>query len=279
MHFIYDNLTATIIALTTTLLLLNIQSQATQSNVAQTARNMAKHRAQTFASWLEKDLGRLGANIDQDERIPFDSPETTQMEGGTRLTEQFTYYRDRTEEDNGETRIATRYQVEKVTDKPRDLYQLTRTTKEGAGSWSDKNGSSSPTLGYFQIDMLDRDADLVSSPKSNFDQVETIRVRYSIVPPFENKETILQATHVGSFLLVRSDDNEFDPPGDGDDDDDEDGDDDGGDDDDGDDDDGDDDDEDDDDDDDDGDDDDDDDDDDDGPPWKDDDWWPPWKWF
>lgn len=212
MQFIYDNLTATIIAVTTTLLVFSIQSQATQSNVARTARNMTKKRAQTFASWLEKDLGRMGANISQDERIPFDEPETSQMEGGIRLTEQFTYYRDEIGSGNKETRIATRYQIKKVHDEPKDLYQLTRKTKEeGAGSWSgaDVEGKSSPALGYFQIDMLNKDADRVSSPTSNFDQVQTIRVRFSVVPSFENKETILNATHVGSFLLVRGDNGGF----------------------------------------------------------------------
>jgi hypothetical protein len=216
MQFIYDNLTASIIAATTTLLIFSIQSQATQSNMARTARNMTKQRAQTFASWLERDLGRMGANISQDERIPFDEPETSQMEGGTRLMEQFTYYRDESDSDGNETRIATRYQVEKVKDQPKNLYQLTRKTKEkGIGSWSgaDVEGESSPTLGYFQVDMLDKNAELVPSPKSSFDEVRAIRVRFSVVPSFENEESILSATHVGSFTLVRQDDGGFGTPG------------------------------------------------------------------
>lgn len=221
MQLIYDNVTATIIALTTTLLLLSVQSQATQSNVARTARNMTKKQAQTFASWLEKDLGRMGANMGQDERVPFEDPMGSQMEGGTRLTEQFTYYRDKVDSDDDQTRILTRYQIEQVEEEPKALYQLTRKTKEeGAGSWSDAEvkGMSSPTLGYFQLDMLDKDGGLVASPTSNFEQVRTIRVRFSVVPSFENKETILQATHIGSFLLVRQEGGGFESPGDDDDD-------------------------------------------------------------
>lgn len=211
MHFIYDNLTATIIALTTTLMLFSIQSQATQSNAARTARNITKQRAQTFASWLEKDLGRMGANIDQEERVPFDDPETSQMEGGVRLTEQFTFYRDEIGSDDEETRVATRYRIEKTKDKPKDLYQLTRMTKEEGESWADAEveGMSSPTLGYFQVDMLDKDAEPVPSPNSSFDEVRTIRVRFSVLPPFDNEEIILGATHVGSFTLVRNGDGGF----------------------------------------------------------------------
>ena len=215
MQFLYDNLTASIIAVTTTLLIFSIQSQATQGNAARTARNVTKQQAQTFASWLEKDLGRVGANISQDERIPFEEPVTAQTEGGTRLTEKFTYYRDEVDSENDEeTRIATRYQVEKVEDEPKDLYQLTRQTKEdGSGSWSDAEGRSSPTLGYFQVDMLDKDAGLVSSPNSSFDDVRMIRVRFSVLPPFDNEESVLGATHVGSFTLVRQDSGDFGTPG------------------------------------------------------------------
>ena len=233
MQFIYDNLTATLIAITATLLLLSIQSRATQNNVAKTSRNMMKERAQTFATWVEKDLERMGANMTieevQEERPPFDNPEKTQMEGGTSLTEQFTFYRDRVDGDTGgddgeeeedydyededegdedvnETRIATRYQVEKVQDDPKALYQLTRKTKEvGTGTWSgaEVEGMSSPTLGYLQIDLLDKNADPVPSPKSNLSQVHSVRVRFSVVSPFRNDETVAQATHLGSVLVLR----------------------------------------------------------------------------
>ena len=202
-------------------MLLGIQSRATQSNVAQTARNITKLKAQTFASWLEKDLGRMGANMGQDERIPFEDPESSEIEGGVRLTEEFTYYRDEVDSKNSQTRLITRYTVDQVEEEPKALYQLTRKTKEkGVGSWSDAGveGKSSPTLGYFQLDMLDEDGDLVASPTSNFDQVRSIRVRFSVLPPFQNEETILHATHIGSFLLVRQEGGDFDTPGDDEDD-------------------------------------------------------------
>lgn len=209
MQFIYDDLTATIVAMTTMLLLFSIQSRATQDNVARTSRNMMKTQAQTFATWIEKDLQRIGKNIDQDERkdqSPFDNPVKRQMEGGTRLTEQFTFYRDRVV-GNGETRIATRYEVGKTQQDPA-RFQLTRKTKEvGTGTWAGAtvDGESSASLGYFQIDMLDDDARPVSNPSSNLDRVHSIRVRFSVAAPFKSDESILDATHVGSVLLIRND--------------------------------------------------------------------------
>ncbi|WP_259061105.1 hypothetical protein [Salinibacter ruber] len=62
---------------------------------------------------------------------------------------------------------------------------------------------SPSSLGYFQIDLLDKDASPVSNPNGNADQVHSVRVRFSVVSPFQNAQTFPRATHVGSVLLVR----------------------------------------------------------------------------
>ncbi|MCS3860806.1 hypothetical protein [Salinibacter ruber] len=214
MQFLYDNLTATVIALMTTLILLSIQSRATQNSVAEVSRNRMGELTQTFASWLERDIERMGENFENGERAPFDNPVYTEGSGGTDITTQFTFYRDSTTSSGDEYRIATRYEVAQKgtrtvdgTSKP--TYQLTRKKRRkemGTGSWSSWSsvkGGSPSSLGYFQIDLLDKDASPVSNPNGNADQVHSVRVRFSVVSPFQNAQTFPQATHVGSVLLVR----------------------------------------------------------------------------
>lgn len=66
-----------------------------------------EERAQTFASWLERDLERIGENMDQDDRVPYDDPNYTELDNGTKITTQLTFYRDSLDNDD-EHRIATR---------------------------------------------------------------------------------------------------------------------------------------------------------------------------
>ncbi|WP_263809603.1 hypothetical protein [Salinibacter sp.] len=213
MQFLYDNLTATVIALMTTLILLSIQSRATQNSVAEVSRNRMGELTQTFASWLERDIERMGENFEEGERAPFDNPVYTEGSGDTDITTQFTFYRDSTASSGDEYRIATRYEVTQkgtrtVDGTTKPVYQLTRTKrrKEMGGSWESWSGSkgvSPSSLGYFQIDLLDKDASPVPNPNGNADQVHSVRVRFSVVSPFQNAQTFPRATHVGSVLLVR----------------------------------------------------------------------------
>lgn len=209
MQFLYDNITATIIATTVTIILISVQMRATQTNAARTARNVVKMEGQNFATWLEKDLEKMGANIDQGKEAPFAAP--TSLAGETSVTGSFTFYRDSLVSGGSDTvRIATRYNVKKkgtaeVEGETEDLYQLVRKQKVGGGSWSDEEikGESTPALGYFKIEMLDEDANVVSNPVTDLDQVHSTRVRFSVVAPFQNQQTILPVTHIGSVLLLR----------------------------------------------------------------------------
>lgn len=205
MQFIFDDLTATIVAMTALLLLLTVQSRAVESNVARTSRNMMKEQAQSFSTWLEKDLEQIGQNMDKEERKdqrPFKDPKKEDLDDGDTYTKQFTFYRDRGE-GNTETRIATRYEIEQVSNKSRPLFQLTRKTREvGKESWDEVgvDGQSPPSLGYFKVDLLDRDA----KSTTNYEDVRSVRVRFSVVSPFHNEESVAIATHTGSVLMVQN---------------------------------------------------------------------------
>lgn len=214
MQFLYDNLTATVIALMTTLILLSIQSRATQNSVAEVSRNRMGELTQTFATWLEKDIGRMGENLGQNE-VPFENPTYIEGDNGTDITSQFTFYRDSTTASNKNYRIATRYEVSQagtrmVDGAEKTLYKLTRKKrrkKVGSNSWSPWStvqGVSPPSLGYFKIELLNPDANPVSNPASNDDQVHSVRIRFSVVSSFQNQQTFPQATHVGSVMFVRN---------------------------------------------------------------------------
>jgi len=206
MEFIYDNMVASIIAATVTLMLITIQLRATQKNVARASRNAVKEEAQTFATWLEKDLEQIGANVDPDEAA-FNFKGTNPHHPDS-ITRNFVFYRDSLTSTGDTVRIRTRYRVTNedvsvVEGDTTKLYQLTRKKKVGSGSWSSVKGLSTPTLEYFKIDMLNMDAERVLTPEANPEDVHSIRVRFSAVAPYRNQSTILPVTHVGSVMLLR----------------------------------------------------------------------------
>jgi hypothetical protein len=206
MEFIYDNMVASIIAATVTLMLITIQLRATQKNVARASRNAVKEEAQTFATWLEKDLERIGGNVDPD-KAAFNFKGTNPHHPDS-LTKNFVFYRDSVASTGDTVRIRTRYRVRKegtsiVEGDTTNLYQLTRKKKIGSGSWSTVKGLSTPTLEFFKIDMLNKDAERVLAPETNPEDVRSIRVRFSAVAPYRNQSTILPVTHVGSVMLLR----------------------------------------------------------------------------
>ena len=207
MEFIYDNMVASIIAATVTLMLITIQLRATQKNVARASRNAVKEEAQTFATWLEKDLEQIGANVDPDEAA-FNFKGTNPHHPDS-VTKNFVFYRDSVTTAGDSVRIRTRYRVRKedtsvVEGDTTKLYQLTRKKKVGSGSWSSVKGLSTPTLEYFKIDMLDENAKRVLTPETTPEDVHSIRVRFSAVAPYRNQSTILPVTHVGSVMLLRN---------------------------------------------------------------------------
>jgi len=71
----------------------------------------------------------------------------------------------------------------------RTLYELSR-TKDGAGA-----GRTPGMLGYIDVQFLDRTAAAVSHPVANADQIEALRVHFSVVLPHRNDKTRLKEVH------------------------------------------------------------------------------------
>jgi len=194
MPFIYDNLIATLISMTVLLILATIQTDATQINTARTSRNVAKNQAQQLATWIEEDLAEMGKNMSVGDAAFEDPSDSTQWH-----TTQFMFKHDSLLAGGGTVRVKTRYELEKTGTRTVDgetvtLYEIQRSRKIGSDPWESK-GQSTANLGYFEINMLDNDGIPVSNPKANREDVESTRVRFSVIAPFQNDETLLRRVH------------------------------------------------------------------------------------
>lgn len=188
MQFLYDNLIATVIGMTVLLILIAIQLRATRANVAQTSRSIAFKHAETMATWLEEDLSQMGRNMDNK---PFellttreeneDSPTGDILQPDDAADFEFEYK-------DGVGNQSTITYTMRSTDNSH--YELERSRSNGGGSPTDAGGS--PTeLGYFDLEFIDENA----NPGANLDQIQAIRVHFSVVTPFQNDETTLQEIH------------------------------------------------------------------------------------
>lgn len=211
MIFIFDNLTATLIGMAVFVLIAAIQLRTTQANIAETSRNIVKEQAQDFATWVEDELETMGTNMDPGAAPPYEVPFENPIDSAG-VTTEFTFYRDSVVNPSNTIRIQTRYELHRtgtrvVGKDTMDLYEMERWQKVGSGSWA-SDGRSAAALGYFDIDMLNRDAQPITNPKSvassNPDSVRSTRVRFSMVAPFQSKRTSLRVVHFGSVLLVRN---------------------------------------------------------------------------
>ena len=188
MQFIYDNLTASVISGTVVLILFAVQMRAMNASIAQTGRNVALNRAQTFATWLEQDLQKVGRNRADDEDVikALDREEVEEEQSPTDTTlSTFSFC-------FGSGNCATpdvTYQVDSesrtVGDNERTVYQLTRTP----------DGQSPPNLGYFDLQFVDENASVVENPEANRSQIRAIRVHFSVIPPFQNEQSTLNEVH------------------------------------------------------------------------------------
>lgn len=190
MAFIYDNLIATLISLTVLLILATIQMQATRSNTARTSRYIAKDEAETLSTWIEEDLSDMGKNM-SGFNAAFENP----VDSTDWHTKEFTFYYDSLKAGGGTVRIQTRYQLQKtgtrdVQGTTENVFKMTRERKVGGDPWQ-QDGESSSRLEYFEVNLLDKDATPMGSPTANLDQVEAVRVRFSVIAPFQNDRTVL----------------------------------------------------------------------------------------
>lgn len=194
MPFIYDNLIATVISMTVLLILASIQTEATQINTVRTSRNAVKGQAQHLATWMEEDLADMGKNMKLG-AAAFESPvDSTQWH-----TTRFIFKRDSLLAGGGTVRVKTRYDLEKtgtctVDGNTETRFEVQRSRKVGSDPWA-SSGQSTANLEYFEVNMLGKDGGPVTNPKANRDEVESIRVRFSVIAPFQNEETLLHRVH------------------------------------------------------------------------------------
>jgi len=200
MAFIYDNLVATVISMTVLLILASIQMDATSMNASNNSRNVAITQAETFGAWMEEELSRVGRNLDEG-TSPISALETEEMERSPSgsVTTEFTF-RYATFDDEGTRTVQEVTYRLCDTDRDRevhtgdgiisrDLFQLRR-QGDCSGSASSE-GESPSTLGYFHVQRLR--ASLKSA--NTQEQTELLRVKYSIIAPFQGEDTVLREVH------------------------------------------------------------------------------------
>ena len=216
MPLIFDNLTASVIAATVVLIFSSIQMRATQQRVAQMSQRIVQQRSRVATEWLEEDLERIGQNMTSSQDAleqpePYHDPENN-SDSEEWLTEKFVFRRNSVANGGDIQRIEVRYKVESqgtmsVEGKKIPIYRLVRKwRREDGESWSEsdwvQNGRIE-SLEYFDVDLLDRNAQ-----ETTPSQVQSVRIRFSVVAPFQNEEMAFPASRtnvvVARFPLADS---------------------------------------------------------------------------
>lgn len=195
MHFMYDNMIALAMATVVFFILASMQLEATQMGIEETSRNAAKNQAQTMATWLERDLAKMGNNMDLGANpIVTHGTESHAYSPSGERTTQFVFSYDSLDADGNEVRVETRYETTEETQlvdgEEKTVYELERAQKDGPESF-DPDGGSGPVLRYFDIDMLDADGEVTGVPED----FESIRVRFAVLAPFQDEDTVLREVH------------------------------------------------------------------------------------
>lgn len=177
MPFLYDNLTATVAGLTVILILASLQVRMTKSSATQAGRKAALNQAQTFATWLEDDLGRMGRNREGETVFSIGSRSNQDASPTGKVLDDFTFYFEEND--------STEYALDERDADDRTLYDLTRNGGDGRAT----------RLGYFDIRFLDRDAEVISNPESSEGRIQSVRVQFSVVAPFQNDQTDVGEVH------------------------------------------------------------------------------------
>lgn len=193
MQFIYDNLVAGLISMTVFLILVVIQAEAIQINTARLSRNIAKNQAHDFVTWMEEDLAKMGKNM-----APGSVAYETLEDSGRWHTETFVFSFLNS---SGDT-IKTKYDLKQtgtrmVEGKEDTLFVVKRSRKVG-GSWTSR-GQSPESLGSFEIDVVDENADSTANP----DNVEFIKIRFSVIAPFQSESTFLRRVYRSTVVPYR----------------------------------------------------------------------------
>lgn len=209
MPLIYDNLTSMVIAATVTLVLASVQLRATKQRVAGAARYAMTQHAAQLSSWLQKDLARIGKNRTGGP-VPIDTMVQPADDSTARwLTERFVFARDSVSPGGTTVPIQIRYDVQSagtrtVEGEERPVYRLSRDRKVGpAGSWEPAGGGG-PALRYFDVDLLNKNARPIENPCAHLpahpDTVRSVRVRFSVLPPFQTDQLPVPTSHVSTVV-------------------------------------------------------------------------------
>ena len=209
MTLIYDNLISTVIAMTVILVLASMQLRATKQQVATTAHYVTKQRTTQLSSWLQEDLGKIGKNM-SGESVPVDSMVVANGDSAEWLTREFVFERDSIESGGNRVRVKVLYDVRRtgtrtIEGEERDVFQLTRERKveSNSSSWESAGGSAA-TLEYFDVDLLNKNAEPVENPVAKLqtdpDTVRSVRVRFSVLPPFQNDQLPVSASRTNTVV-------------------------------------------------------------------------------
>ena len=207
MTLIYDNLISTVIAMTVILILASVQLRATKQDVAGTAHYVMKQSTKQLSSWLQEDLGKIGKNM-SGESVPVDTMVVANGDSAKWLTKEFVFERDSIESGGNRVRVKVQYDVQwtgtrTIGGEERDVFQLVRWRKVGSNSWEPAGGSAA-TLEYFDVDMLDKNAEPVKDPVTKLqtdpDTVRSVRIRFSVVPPFQNDQLPVAASRTNTVV-------------------------------------------------------------------------------
>ena len=207
MTLIYDNLISTVIAMTVILVLASMQLRATEQQVATTAHYVMKQRTTQLSSWLQEDLGKIGKNM-SGESVPVDTMVVAVGDSAKWLTKKFVFERDSIETGGNRVTVKVRYDVQKtgtrtIEGEERDVFQLTRERKVGSDPWESAGGGAA-TLEYFDVDMLNKNAEPVEDPVTKLqndpDIVRSVRIRFSVVPPFQNDQLPVAASRTNTVV-------------------------------------------------------------------------------
>lgn len=192
MAFLYDNLTAVVVATTVLLILAALQLRASKLSTAASSQDAALTQSEEIATWMEEDLEAMGRHMAPSDTVFGGILRTNEDASPTDsvLTSLSFQYKDGA----GGTLRTVEYDVSAVETttvegEERTLYELSR-TKDGVGA-----GQTPGMLGYIDIQFLDRTAAVIPKPVANDDNIEALRVHFSVVLPHRNDKTSLTEIH------------------------------------------------------------------------------------
>jgi hypothetical protein len=202
MPFLFDNVTATVIAFTVLLIVASMQMRSTQQQVAQTSQQMVQTQARELSGWLDQDLGSMGQNMSPGES----AINTLQSHDGSDCSTNWTTQEFIFERKDGDGNLVkVRYKIDPSSPSS-DTYRLTRKKKEEDGpNWEKDWGNddievqgSATGIKYFDVDLMNENGKCTNSEGD----ARNIRVRFSIEAPFENEEIAFSASR-GNTIVVR----------------------------------------------------------------------------